>query len=78
MVEGMTIDNIHYDHIKPVSRFNLDDEDELLKCCHFTNLQPLFKTDNLEKNNKWTEADEIFWNENIIYNPDFKDIYYIK
>ena len=37
----------HIDHIKPVSRFNLDDEEELLKCCHFTNLQPLLCKDNL-------------------------------
>ena len=78
MIEGMTIDNIHFDHIKPVSRFNLDDENELLKCCHFTNLQPLSSKDNLEKNNKWTENDEKYWNENIIYNPDYKEIYYIK
>ena len=41
MVEGMTFDNIHYDHIKPVSAFDLHDEDELLNCCHYTNFQPL-------------------------------------
>ena len=75
MIEGMTFDNIHYDHIKPVSRFDLNDEEELLKCCHFTNLQPLFAVDNLEKNNKWTAENEVYWNENIIYKPDFCVIY---
>ena len=75
MIEGMTIDNIHYDHIKPISRFDLNDEEELLKCCHFTNLQPLFAVDNLEKNNKWTAENEVYWNENIIYKPDFCVIY---
>ena len=65
MVDGMTFDNIHYDHIKPVSAFNLEDEDELLNCCHYTNFQPLLATDNLVKSSKWSEADEAFWKENI-------------
>jgi hypothetical protein len=48
MTDQMTFDNIHYDHIKPVSCFYLDNEEEFLKCCHFTNLQPLLSKDNLE------------------------------
>ena len=75
MVDGMTFENIHYDHIKPVSRFNLDNEEELLKCCHFTNLQPLLAEDNLTKLNKWTAENEAYWNENIIYKPEFQVIY---
>ncbi len=47
MIEGMTFNNIHIDHIKPVSRFNLQNEDEFLDCCHCTNLQPLLALDNL-------------------------------
>ena len=77
MTDQMTFDNIHYDHIKPVSCFNLDNEEEFLKCCHFTNLQPLLVKDNLELHNKWTEENEIFWNEHIIYKPDYKDLYKI-
>ena len=72
--EGMTFDNIHFDHIKPVSRFNLEDEEELLKCCHYTNFQPLISTDNLEKSNKWSEKDEEFWNLNIC-GKEYKEIY---
>ena len=75
MTAVMTLDNIHYDHIKPVSRFDLDDEDEFLKCCHFTNLQPLLAADNLRLKNTWTEENEVFWNEHILYKPDFKDLY---
>ena len=75
MVDGMTFENIHYDHIKPVSRFNLDNEEELLQCCHFTNLQPLLAVDNLTKLNKWTAENEAYWNENIIYKPEFQVIY---
>jgi len=77
MTDKMTFDNIHYDHIKPVSCFNLDDEEEFLKCCHFTNLQPLLSKDNLELHNKWTKENEIYWNEHIIYKPDYKDLYKI-
>jgi hypothetical protein len=76
MIDGMTFQNIHIDHIKPVSRFNLQNEDEFLDCCHYTNLQPLLAEDNLIKSNKWNDTNEAFWNENIkgkeyipIYNP---------
>ena len=76
MTDDMTFDNIHYDHIKPISVFDLDNHDELLKCCHYTNFQPLLATDNLEKSNKWNDETDAFWRENIcgkeyleIYNP---------
>ena len=76
MTAGMTFENIHYDHIKPISVFDLNNPDELLKCCHYTNYQPLLATDNLEKSNKWNDECELFWNANIcgkeyleIYNP---------
>jgi len=74
LMEGMTWDNIHIDHIKPVSRFNLDIEEEFNKCCHYTNLQPLTAKDNLNKHNKWTDENEVFWNENIIF-KDYDRIY---
>jgi undecaprenyl pyrophosphate synthase len=77
MTDEMTFDNIHYDHIKPVTCFDLDDEDEFLKCCHFTNLQPLLAKDNLRLKNKWTDENETFWNEYIIYKPEFKTLYKI-
>ena len=65
MIEGMTFDNIHFDHIKPVSAFDLDKEEELLNCCHYTNFQPLLIEDNLKKWSKWNDEDDIFWRENI-------------
>ena len=61
----MELDNIHIDHIKPVSKFNLDDEEELFKCCNYTNLQPLLSEDNIIKSNKWTDEDDVYWDENI-------------
>ena len=73
-VDDMTFDNIQYDHIKPVSKFNLDDEDELLSCCHYSNFQPLLTTTNLEKSNKWSKEDEVFWKDNIC-NKEYTQLY---
>ena len=75
MNTDMNMDNIHIDHIKPVSRFNLDDNNELKECCHYTNFQPLLTKDNLKKSNKWSETDNIFWKNNIIFNNSYNDIY---
>ncbi len=76
MVPGMNWDNIHLDHIKPVVAFNLEDHEQFLDCCHYSNFQPLFAIDNLEKNGKWNDEAEAFWREHIriqeyteIYNP---------
>jgi hypothetical protein len=40
----------HFDHIYPVSLAK--NEEELIKLNHYTNFQPLWKKDNLEKRNK--------------------------
>ncbi len=56
-VDGMNWDNYglkgwHVDHIIALSKFNLLDEEEVKKACHYLNLQPLWWYDNLEKSNK--------------------------
>lgn len=56
--EGMTWDNYgiktwHVDHIKPVSLFNLNNDDELKECFNYKNLQPLWAKDNLRKRNRY-------------------------
>jgi hypothetical protein len=55
--EGMNWDNYglkgwHVDHIIPLSSFNILDENELKKACHYANLQPLWCEDNWKKGNK--------------------------
>lgn len=54
---GMTWENRgkawHIDHIKPISKFNLLEQSEQEKACHYTNLQPLWAKENLSKGNKY-------------------------
>ena len=52
--EGMTWDNYgewEIDHIKPLSI--AETENEMYKLCHYTNLQPLWKSANRKKYNKY-------------------------
>lgn len=41
------------DHIIPCSKFNLTNENERKKCFHYTNLQPLWTSENSSKRNKY-------------------------
>lgn len=54
--EGYTLDNYgkvwHIDHIIPLSKFNLDNEEEQLIAFNWRNTMPLSATENLSKNNR--------------------------
>lgn len=42
----------HFDHIRPLSSFDLTDREQLKQACHFTNVQPLWAADNVRKGAK--------------------------
>lgn len=53
---GMTWDNYgewHLDHIRPCASFDLSDPVQLAECFHFSNFQPLWAKDNLQKGSKY-------------------------
>ena len=58
---GMTRENHgdwHVDHIKPCSSFDLTDPAQQIACFHWSNLQPLWKLDNLRKGSKLCKKQE--------------------
>lgn len=51
-MDGMSWDNYgkwEIDHIKPCTAFDLTNPEEQSKCFHYSNLQPLWKADNIRK-----------------------------
>ena len=57
--EGMTWENHgnygwHYDHITPLSWFNLEDRNQFLIAAHYTNYQPLWARENLRKSDSYS------------------------
>lgn len=53
------ISEIDIDHIKPCSKFDLTDPEQQKICFHYSNLQPLWKIDNLKKGNKYENPSPI-------------------
>lgn len=54
--DGMSWDNQgnwHIDHIRPCASFDLTDPEQQKQCFHYTNLQPLWASDNIRKGAKW-------------------------
>jgi len=57
----MNFDNYGFweiDHIRPLSSFNLYKENEIIECFNYMNLQPLWKSENRSKSDKYCERSE--------------------
>jgi hypothetical protein len=60
-IDDMSFDNYgkwEIDHIKPLTAYDLNNNDEILKCFSYKNLQPLWKSDNCKKYNKYINVSE--------------------
>lgn len=54
MKDGMSFDNYgewEVDHITAFSRFDFTKHNDIIKCCNYKNLQPLWKPENRKKYN---------------------------
>ena len=66
--EGMSWENrdmIHIDHIRPITTFNLFEDEQRMVRFNYRNLQPLWAEDNLAKLDNYTPLDELAWVERM-------------
>lgn len=55
---GHTIGKWSIDHIVPMTAFDLTVKEQVAKCCHYTNLRPMWQSDNVRKGgaNRWKNS----------------------
>ena len=68
----MTWESIDLDHVRPLSSFDLTDSEQLKEACHYTNIQPLLKSDNRKKGSKYHEHDLVAQRNNLYDYEYFK------
>lgn len=56
--DNHSMEGWHVDHIKPLHEFDLYDNEQFKEAAHYTNLQPLWWWQNLEKNRGMTHKKE--------------------
>lgn len=61
-VPGMSWDNYglhgwHIDHIRPVSSFDLTEDDQVVECWALSNLRPLWAADNWSKGARYQKEE---------------------
>lgn len=84
--DGMTWENYgewHIDHRRPSASFNLNNEDEIYMCQHYTNFQPMWARENIVKGNYYdSETFEYEWKGRVIgWRPkiqNIEDLFHLK
>ena len=66
--------NIHLDHVRPLSSFDLKNYEQLKEASHYTNIQPLLAKDNLTKGDRFHEHDIWLQSERLY---DYKYYFYL-
>ena len=72
--EQMHSGNIHIDHIKPVA--SMQGASCIAQMSHFSNLQPLLAHDNARKRDRWSSADDLWWQQNISGRDSHGEVYW--
>ena len=73
MKDDMGWDNIHLDHVRPLTTFDLKDIEQLKEAAHYSNIQPLLAKDNLTKGDRthehdiWSQSEKLYDYENYNY-----------
>ena len=57
MTSDMEWNNIHLDHVRSISSFDLTKTDQLKEAAHYTNIRPLLAKDNLTERDRYHEYD---------------------
>lgn len=54
--ENNSVSGWHIDHIRPCAAYDLTDPEQQKKCFHYSNLQPLWATENMVKHSTFRET----------------------
>jgi len=73
-LEKMHAGNIEIDHIKPISAAR--SAEDLHALAHYTNLQPLLKSDNASKSARWSASDDATWRRLVLYQSARVDVFW--
>ena len=74
MSSEMKWNTIHFDHVRPLSSFDLTNPEQLKEATHYTNIQPLLKKDNLIKRDKYQDHD-LAVQRNNVYEYEYYKFY---
>lgn len=69
--EGMTWENQgewHIDHVRPCASFAFEDEIDIFNCFNWRNLQPMWGSENQEKNDKYDVIEDTEMSVRFLYN----------